>query len=115
MRIAIFCLWSTAFACPEIDSGELTQLIDLELGERAPLLTLRCLDGRTELRLGTVSRTLDLSLTPSSARARLVALAASELSSREPLRKLVATQRKNRSEAAMWKQLFAVSIVAAPL
>jgi TolA-binding protein len=120
MRAALLLFLSTAYACPELDEGELRQLVDLELGERAPLLKLKCVDGKTELHLGNVTRSLDLSLTPPSARARLVALAASELSfaSRELLREDLPTPRKNLttiSGAAMWKRVLTVSMVVAPV
>jgi tetratricopeptide (TPR) repeat protein len=106
-----------AAECPSVDARELRSLLELELGTRAAVVRLDCRDGRTELRLGALSRSLDLSSTPPSARARLVALAASEMlfASREPLAAPPATQRRNRSEAAMWKHVLATSMVIAPV
>jgi TolA-binding protein len=99
--------------CPLVDERELERLIELELGARSPRLELRCRDGRAELRVDGAARTLELAATPASARARLIALTAAELS-REPLSPPPTTTRTTSSEKRMWKRLLAVTLVAAP-
>src|SRR5437868_1833851 len=103
MRVFLILLSAAHAECPSLDAHELQPLLELELGPRARSLLIDCRDGRTQLHIGALERSLDLLSTPPNARARLVALAASELLFREPPPPPPATKRKNRSEAAMWK------------
>jgi tetratricopeptide (TPR) repeat protein len=113
-RLVSLLLWALpagAAECPTLEDPELRQLVALELGERAPRLEVRCAGTRAELRLDEATRSVELSATPPGARARLIALSAAAL---EPIVPPARTQRRNKSEAAMWKQLLAVTLVVAP-